>query len=75
MAEFWTTVVEFSEDIGKAKPKKYKETYLVSADSATYAEAQVHKLLEGELDFTVISASKSKIIEVKMTDINGNSPT
>jgi hypothetical protein len=75
MAEFWTTVVEFSEDIGKAKPKKYKETYLVSADSATYAEAQVHKLLEGESDFTVISASKSKIIEVKMTDINGNSPT
>ena len=75
MAEFWATVVEFSEDIGKAKPKKYKETYLVSADSATYAEAQVHKLLEGELDFTVISASKSKIIEVKMTDINGNSPT
>ena len=75
MAEFWATVVEFSEDIGKAKPKKYKETYLVSADSATYAEAQVHKLLEGESDFTVISASKSKIIEVKMTDINGNSPT
>ena len=41
MAEYWTTIVEFSEDIGKAKPRKYKETYLVNADSATYAEAQV----------------------------------
>jgi hypothetical protein len=75
MAEFWTTVVEFTEDVGKTKPRKYKENYLVSADSATYAEAQVYKLLEGESDFTVISASKSKIIEVKLTDVDGNQPT
>lgn len=69
MAEFWTTVVEFSEDIGKAKPKKYKETYLVVADSATYAEAQVNKMLEDESDFVVISASKSKIVGVKLTEL------
>lgn len=75
MAEFWTTVVEFEQDTGKAKPKKYKETYLVVADSATYAEAQVYKLLEGESDFTVVSASKSKIVEVKLTDVDGNQPT
>jgi hypothetical protein len=71
MAEFWATIVEFAEDTGKAKPKKYKETYLVAADSATYAEAQVYKLLEGESNFTVVSASKSKIIEVKLTDVDG----
>lgn len=75
MAEYWTTIVEFEEDTGKAKPKKYKETYLVSADSATYAEAQVHKLLEGESGFTVVSASKSKIIEVKLTDVEGKQPS
>jgi len=75
MAEYWTTVVEFSEDIGKAKPRKYKETYLVAADSATYAEAQVYKLLEGESEFTVISASKSKIVEVKLTDVEGKQPS
>ena len=75
MAEFWTTIVEVAEDTGKAKPKKYKETYLVSADSATYAEAQVYKLLEGESNFTVVSASKSKIIEVKLTDVDGKTIT
>ena len=49
----------------------YKEYYLVSADSASYAEAQVHQILKGENDFTVISTKQSKITTVRTVDVDG----
>ena len=48
-----------------------KEYYLVAADSASYAEAQVNQILKGETDFTVISTKQSKINTVRIVDVDG----
>tara|TARA_R110000851_G_scaffold275040_4_gene427653 strand:+ start:2655 stop:2888 length:234 start_codon:yes stop_codon:yes gene_type:complete len=74
MEEYWTTVVEFdavAAGNGNGKSKKRKENYLVLADSASYAEAQVSSLLQGsgQTDFRVCSAVRSKITEVKTTEL------
>ena len=71
MSEFWETTVQFEIDNGNGKIKMTKEYYLVSADSASYAEAQVHQILKGENDFTVISTKQSKITTVRTVDVDG----
>lgn len=71
MAQFWETTVQFETDNGNGKIKKTKEYFLVAADSASYAEAQVNVILEGESDFTVISTKQSKINTVRVVDIEG----
>ena len=63
--EFWETTVQFEISNNGGKPKKVKEYYLVVANSATFAEAQVSKLLKDESDFIVISTKKSKITVVE----------
>ena len=73
MAEYWEATVQFEVDNGNGKVKKTKEYYLVTADSASYAEAQVHKILEGQSDFTVIGTKQSKINIVRTVDIEGKS--
>lgn len=74
MAEFWETTVQFEIDNGSGKVKKVKEYYLVAANSASYAEAQVHKILQGQSDFNVISTKQSKITNVKTSDVEGKEP-
>ncbi len=71
MAQFWETTVQFEIDNGNGKVKKMKEYYLVAADSASYAEAQVNQILKGETDFTVISTKQSKINTVRIVDVDG----
>ena len=71
MAQFWEATVQFETDNGNGKIKKTKEYYLVAADSASYAEAQVNVILEGETDFTVISTKQSKINTVRIVDVDG----
>lgn len=64
--KYWTTTVQFEFTDSKGNLKKTKETYLVDAQSATEAEALVHKQLSnaGEKDYQVVSASQSRIIRV-----------
>ena len=71
MAQFWEATVQFEIDNGNGKVKKKKEYYLVAADSASYAEAQVNQILKGETDFTVISTKQSKINTVRIVDVDG----
>ena len=71
MAQFWEATVQFEIDNGNGKVKKMKEDYLVAADSASYAEAQVNQILKGETDFTVISTKQSKINTVRIVDVDG----
>tara|TARA_Y100000401_G_scaffold112837_1_gene112746 strand:+ start:1179 stop:1403 length:225 start_codon:yes stop_codon:yes gene_type:complete len=71
MAQFWEATVQFEIDNGNGKVKKMKEYYLVAADSASYAEAQVNQILKGETDFTVISTKQSKINTVRIVDVDG----
>ena len=71
MAQFWEATVQFEIDNGNGKVKKMKEHYLVAADSASYAEAQVNQILKGETDFTVISTKQSKINTVRIVDVDG----
>ena len=71
MAQFWEATVQFEIDNGNGKVKKVKEYYLVAADSASYAEAQVNQILKGETDFTVISTKQSKINTVRIVDVDG----
>ena len=66
MSEFWQTTVEFTVDNGKNKPKKVREQFLVKAQGATEAEANTYKLLEGEEDFAVVGAVKSRIKAVML---------
>ena len=49
MAQFWEATVQFETDNGNGKIKKTKEYYLVAADSASNAEAQVNVILEGDV--------------------------
>jgi len=72
--EYWECTVQFEIDNGNGKVKKTKEYYLVAANSASYAEAQVHKILQGQSDFTVISTKQSKITDVKTSDVEGKEP-
>ena len=71
MAQFWEATVQFEIDNGTGKVKKMKEYYLVAADSASYAEAQVNQILKGEPDFTVISTKQAKINTVRIVDVDG----
>ena len=71
MAQFWEATVQFEIDNGNGKVKKMKEYYLVAADSASYAEAQVNQILKGETYFTVISTKQSKINTVRIVDVDG----
>jgi|TARA_R110000751_G_scaffold5523_9_gene25142 hypothetical protein len=68
---FYEATVEFESQGNTGKSKKVKEYFLVSADSVTYAEAQVAAVLEvaGADPWTVISAKKSKVTTVETTEI------
>jgi len=49
---------------GNGRVQKVKENYLVSAVSATDAEQKIYIEFEGESNFEVVGAVKSKIIKV-----------
>lgn len=68
---FYEATVEFETSTTIGKSKKVKEYYLVVADSVTYAEAQVAKVLEAEgaQDWVVVSAKKSKVTVVETETI------
>ena len=69
-AKYWLVVVQFTTDNGKGKEKKTKENFLVAATNATDAERNTYQLLEGETDFSVVSAKKSNIMAVKLTEVD-----
>ena len=62
--EYWQakTQIEFENEKGKVQKKT--ELYLVSAVSATDAEAKIYKHNEGLSNFRVIGVAKSRILEV-----------
>jgi hypothetical protein len=63
-SKYWTVTVQLVFTNEKGKAQKVKEHYLVDAVSATEAEAKIYKEFEGESNFDVISAVKSRIIKV-----------
>ena len=63
-AKYWTVTVQLEIENGNGRIQKVKETYLVSAVSATDAEVQIYKEFEGESNFTVIGIVQSKILKV-----------
>ena len=70
MNDFFEVVVSFEVDTGKnGKTKKVRENFLVVAETVTEAERNTYALLEGESDFTIISARQSNIKAVKLDAI------
>lgn len=64
MTEYWTVSVELKVEQESGKIQKLKELYLVDAATATEAEAKIYQEFDGEHNFAVISAVKSKILKV-----------
>lgn len=62
--EYWQvkTQTEFENERGKVQ--KTSELFLVSAVSATDAEAKIYSHNEGLSNFRVVGVNKSRIIEV-----------
>lgn len=62
---YYTAKVKLEFETDKGQTKKKTETYLVSAESVTDAEAIVHeKFKDYSFDFEVKSISQSNIIDV-----------
>jgi len=63
-AKYWNVTVQLEIENGNGRVQKVKENYLVSAVSATDAEQKIYIEFEGESNFEVVGAVKSKIIKV-----------
>ena len=62
--EYWLVTVQLQFENDKGRIQKVREQYLVTAVSATDAEAKIYKEFEGESDFIVVGVNRSKIIKV-----------
>ena len=64
--KYWQVVVQFERENDRGRVQKVKEIYLVDAMTGTEAESKMYKFLEdrGERDFTVISLTQSRVLEV-----------
>jgi len=63
MNQFWTVTVQLSVEKND-RLQKVREQYLVSAVSATDAEAKITKEFSGHSNFEVVGVIQSKIIKV-----------
>ena len=64
MNNYWQVTVQLQHESDKGKIQRVNEQYIVSAVSATEAEAKIYKEFEGESNFTVVGVNQSKIIKV-----------
>ena len=61
---YWQVDVKMEFENDRGKVQKVIEKYLVSAFSATDAEAKIYKEFEGDSNFTVEKVVKSKILKI-----------
>jgi len=64
MNQYWQVDVKLEFENERGKTQKTIEKYLVSAFSATDAEAKIYKDFEGESNFSVEKIVKSKILKI-----------
>ena len=64
MNNYWQVTVQLQHESHKGKIQRVNEQYLVSAVSATEAEAKIYKEFEGESNFEVIRVAQTKIIKI-----------
>jgi hypothetical protein len=62
--DYWTVTVQLEHENDRGRIQKVREQYLVSAISATEAEAKIYVEFEGESNFSVVGAVQSKILKV-----------
>jgi hypothetical protein len=61
---YWQVDVKMEFENDRGRVQKVIEKYLVSAFSATDAEAKIYKEFEGDSNFTVEKVVKSKILKI-----------
>jgi hypothetical protein len=61
---YWQVDVKMEFENDRGRVQKVVEKYLVSAFSATDAEAKIYKEFEGDSNFTVEKVVKSKILKI-----------
>jgi len=61
---YWQVDVKMEFENDRGRVQKVIEKYLVSAFSATDAEAKIYKEFEGDSNFAVEKVVKSKILKV-----------
>ena len=64
MNQYWQVDVKLEFENERGKTQKVTEKYLISAYSATDAEAKIYKDFEGESNFSVEKIVKSKILKI-----------
>lgn len=62
--KYWTVTVQLEHESDRGRTQRVREMYLAEAESATEAEAAVYREFEGESNFSVVGAVKSKILKV-----------
>lgn len=62
--QYWTVTVQLEHENDRGRIQRVREVYLAEAESATEAEIAVYKEFEGESNFSVVGAVKSKILKV-----------
>jgi hypothetical protein len=61
---YWQVDVKMEFENERGRVQKVIEKYLVSAFSATDAEAKIYKEFEGDSNFSVEKVVKSKILKI-----------
>jgi hypothetical protein len=61
---YWQVDVKMEFENDRGRVQKVIEKYLVSAFSATDAEAKIYKEFEGDSNFSVEKVVKSKILKI-----------
>jgi hypothetical protein len=61
---YWQVDVKMEFENDRGRVQKVVEKYLVSAFSATDAEAKIYKEFEGDSNFSVEKVVKSKILKI-----------
>jgi hypothetical protein len=61
---YWQVDVKMEFENDRGRIQKVVEKYLVSAFSATDAEAKIYKEFEGDSNFAVEKVVKSKILKI-----------
>jgi hypothetical protein len=62
--QYWQVDVKMEFENDRGRIQKVIEKYLVSAFSATDAEAKIYKEFEGDSNFSVEKVVKSKILKI-----------
>jgi hypothetical protein len=62
--QYWQVDVKMEFENDRGKIQKVIEKYLVSAFSATDAEAKIYKEFDGDSNFSVEKVVKSKILKI-----------